>query len=162
MDSLKRDIGVGLAATSSAAAPAVEHFGELIRPGKYGHRLTREMYALVNKRSSTRIPEHMLNDELRALLAPHYEDAEMTIHTEAMVPVFREMKPDKSRFPRDWPWEICGLPVKELSKATLFWRPSLTERTSTGSSPAATSTTRGMNCRTGGAWTGKVHSAETT
>jgi hypothetical protein len=32
------------------------------------------MYALVNKRSSTRIPEYMLTDELRALLAPHYED----------------------------------------------------------------------------------------
>jgi hypothetical protein len=35
---------------------------------------SREMYALVNKRSSTRIPEYMLTDELRALLAPHYED----------------------------------------------------------------------------------------
>ena len=73
------------------AAPAVEHFGELIRPGKYGHRLTREMYALVNKRSSTRIPEHMLNDELRALLAPHYEDAEMTIHTDEFCRRHREI-----------------------------------------------------------------------
>lgn len=93
MDSLKRDIGVGLAVTSSAAAPAVEHFGELIRPGKYGHRLTREVYALVNKRSSTRIPEHMLNDELRALLAPHYEDAEMTIHTDEFCRRHREIAP---------------------------------------------------------------------
>jgi hypothetical protein len=48
------------------AASAVQHFGELVRPGKYGHRLTREMYALVNKKSSTRIPDHMLTDELRA------------------------------------------------------------------------------------------------
>lgn len=80
-----------MAATSSAAAPAVEHFGELIRPGKYGHRLTREMYALVNKRSSARIPEHMLNDELRAFLAPHYEDAELTIHTVEFCRRHREM-----------------------------------------------------------------------
>lgn len=60
----------------------IEHFGEMMRPGKYGHRLTREMYALVNKKPSTRIPEHMLTDELRAFLAPHYEDAELTILTD--------------------------------------------------------------------------------
>jgi hypothetical protein len=64
------------------AADAVEHFGELIRPGKYGFHLTRETYALINKKSSTRIPESMLTDELRAYLAPDYEDAELTIHTD--------------------------------------------------------------------------------
>lgn len=69
----------------------VEHFGEMIRPGKYGHRLTRDMYALVNKKSSTRIPEHMLTDELRAYLAPHYEDAELTIHTDEFCRRHREM-----------------------------------------------------------------------
>lgn len=71
--------------------PAVEHFGELVRPGKYGHRLTREMYAIVNKKSSTRIPEYLLTDELRALLGPHYEDAEMTIHTDEFCRRQREM-----------------------------------------------------------------------
>lgn len=60
----------------------VEHFGELIRPGKYGHRLTREMYALANKKSSARISEHMLTEELRTLLAPHFEDAGFTIRTD--------------------------------------------------------------------------------
>lgn len=71
-----------MTARTPLTSSAVEHFGELIRPGKYGHRLTREMYALVNKRSSTRIPESMLTDELRAYLAPHYEDDELTIHTD--------------------------------------------------------------------------------
>jgi hypothetical protein len=67
---------------ASNAASAVEHFGELVRPGKYGHRLTREMYALVNKRPSTRIPDYLLTDELRAFLAPRYEDAQMTIRSD--------------------------------------------------------------------------------
>ncbi|TSE15049.1 GIY-YIG nuclease family protein [Arthrobacter sp. KBS0703] len=71
--------------------PPVEHFGELIRPGKYGHCLTREMYALVNKKSSTRIPEHIMTDELRAYLAPHYEDAELTIRTDEFCRRHREM-----------------------------------------------------------------------
>jgi hypothetical protein len=66
----------------STAGPAVEHLGELIRPGKYGHRLTREMYALVNKKSSVRIPDYMLTDELRAALAPRFEDADLTIRSD--------------------------------------------------------------------------------
>ena len=77
----------------TAAAPAVaavEHFGELVRPGKYGHRLTREVYALVNKKSSTRLPDYVLTDDLRAILAPHYEDAEMTIRTDEFCRRHRE------------------------------------------------------------------------
>jgi hypothetical protein len=80
-----------LADLTRQSGPAVEHFGELVRPGKYGHRLTREMYALVNKRSSVPIPENWLTDELRALLAPHYEDAELTIHTDEYCRGHREM-----------------------------------------------------------------------
>jgi hypothetical protein len=53
----------------------------MIRPGKYGHRLTREMYALVNKKSSVPAPERM-SDELREYLSRHYEDAELTILTD--------------------------------------------------------------------------------
>lgn len=49
------------------------------------------MYALVNKKSSTRIPEHLLTDEMRAFLAPHYEDAELTIHTDEFCRRHREM-----------------------------------------------------------------------
>jgi hypothetical protein len=49
------------------------------------------MYALVNKKSSTRIPEHLLTDEMRAYLAPHYEDAELTIHTDEFCRRHREM-----------------------------------------------------------------------
>ena len=30
----------------------VEHFGEPLRPGKYGHRLVRERYAIIKKLSS--------------------------------------------------------------------------------------------------------------
>jgi len=31
---------------------SVEHFGEWVREGKYGFRLTRDLYALPNRRSS--------------------------------------------------------------------------------------------------------------
>jgi hypothetical protein len=41
----------------------------MMRPGRYGHRLTREMYALVNKTSSTRVPREMYSDELWAAVA---------------------------------------------------------------------------------------------
>lgn len=58
---------------------AVEHLGELIRPGKYGHRLTREMYALVNKTSSTKLPREMYSDDRWAALAWAYEDEDHTI-----------------------------------------------------------------------------------
>lgn len=80
-----------MATTGNSPGSPVEHFGELIRPGKYGYRLTREMYAMVNKKSSTRIPEYLLTDELRALLSKHYEDAEMTIHTDEFCRRHREM-----------------------------------------------------------------------
>jgi hypothetical protein len=80
-----------MATTGTSPDSAVEHFGELIRPGKYGHHLTREKYAMVNKKSSTRIPEYLLTDELRALLSKHYEDVEMTIHTDEFCSRHREM-----------------------------------------------------------------------
>jgi hypothetical protein len=60
------------------AVGAVEHFGELMRPGKYGHRLTREMYAQVNKTSSTRVPRETYSDELWAAVAWAYEDEDHT------------------------------------------------------------------------------------
>lgn len=56
------------------AAATIEHLGELVRPGKYGHRLTRDMYALVNKTPSARFPREMYSDELWASLDWAYED----------------------------------------------------------------------------------------
>ena len=56
------------------AGLTVEHFGELVRPGKSGHRLTRDMYAHVNKTSSTRVPREMYSDELWAAQSWAYED----------------------------------------------------------------------------------------
>ncbi|RNL51414.1 GIY-YIG nuclease family protein [Arthrobacter oryzae] len=61
---------------------AVEHFGERVRPGKYGHRLVREMYALVNKTSSTRVRRELFSDELWASLAWAYEDEDRTRHSD--------------------------------------------------------------------------------
>ncbi|GAB3557819.1 hypothetical protein GCM10027405_03290 [Arthrobacter alkaliphilus] len=62
----------------SQPTPPVEHFGELVWPGKYGHRLTREMYAMVNKTSSTRLPREWYTDEQWESLAWAYEDEEHT------------------------------------------------------------------------------------
>jgi hypothetical protein len=48
------------------------------------------MYAMVNKKSSARIPEHMLTDELRAYVAPHYEADHLPIHTDEFCRRHRE------------------------------------------------------------------------
>lgn len=45
-----------MVARAPLAGTAVEHFGELVPPGKYGHRLTRDMYALPNKSRPSESP----------------------------------------------------------------------------------------------------------
>ncbi|GAB3244441.1 GIY-YIG nuclease family protein [Arthrobacter pigmenti] len=52
----------------------VEHFGERIRLGKYGYRLTRESYAMPNKAASIRPPREVFSDTQWADLAWAYED----------------------------------------------------------------------------------------
>lgn len=69
---------------------AVPHFGELRRAGKYGHRLTREQYAIPNKASSTRAPRWMFSDEQWAELGWMYEDDEHTRHTDEFCRLQRE------------------------------------------------------------------------
>jgi hypothetical protein len=69
---------------------AVEHFGELRRAGKYGHRLTRDQYAIPNKMSSTRAPRWMFSDEQWAELGWMYEDDEHTRHTDEFCRLQRE------------------------------------------------------------------------
>lgn len=68
----------------------VEHFGELVRAGKYGYRLSRETYAVPNKTSSTRVPKDMVSDELWAELDWAYEDAEHTRLSDAFCERQRE------------------------------------------------------------------------
>lgn len=72
--------------------PPVEHFGEKIRSGKYGHRLTREMYALPNKRSShyeNRVRE-WFSDERWAADAWAYEDEAHTRYSDEYIECQRD------------------------------------------------------------------------
>jgi hypothetical protein len=63
-----------MARTGTLAVPRVKHFGETLRASRYGHRLTRDQYALVNKKPSSRFPREMYTDELWAAMAWMYED----------------------------------------------------------------------------------------
>ncbi|MHA7289554.1 GIY-YIG nuclease family protein [Arthrobacter sp. MDT3-24] len=60
-------------------APAVEHFGERLRQSKYGHRLTREMYAVPNKKPSAVRPREDVGEAFWASQAWAYEDEAHTI-----------------------------------------------------------------------------------
>ncbi|MCP1415430.1 GIY-YIG nuclease family protein [Paenarthrobacter sp. A20] len=46
----------------SGRTPPRKHFGETLRTSRYGHRLIRDEYALVNKRRSTRLPRELYTD----------------------------------------------------------------------------------------------------
>lgn len=68
----------GMGAITQQAGNAVEHFGERIRPGKYGYRLAREQYALPNKVPSSRFPREMYTDAMWAYLGWMFEDEDHT------------------------------------------------------------------------------------
>jgi len=59
--------------------PVVEHFGERLRQSKYGHRLTREKYAVPNKKPSTVVPREYVSEAYWASQAWAYEDEDHTI-----------------------------------------------------------------------------------
>lgn len=46
----------------SGRTPPRKHCGETLRTSRYGHRLIRDEYALVNKRRSTRLPRELYTD----------------------------------------------------------------------------------------------------
>lgn len=70
--------------------PARKHFGETLRASKYSHRLTRDEYALVNKRNSIRPPREYCTDaewegDVRA-----FEDQDQTLLTDEYCAMHRE------------------------------------------------------------------------
>ncbi len=57
------------------AEPAVvDHFGERVRRGKYGYRLSRETYAIVNKKPSVYIPRDAVSPQTWEELSWMFED----------------------------------------------------------------------------------------
>lgn len=62
--------------------PALTHFGERVLPGKYGLRLTRDQYALVNKKPSTYFTRDMFSEASWAAMAWAYEDEEHRVLTD--------------------------------------------------------------------------------
>lgn len=58
----------------SSRTPPRKHFGETLRASKYGHRLVRGEYALVNKRRSTRLARELYTDAAWEAEAWAFED----------------------------------------------------------------------------------------
>lgn len=57
----------------------VDHLGERVRAGKYGHRLTRELYAIINKKPTGRTPRDQMSAESWESEDWAYEDADHTV-----------------------------------------------------------------------------------
>jgi hypothetical protein len=75
------DVGTLKVPRNRTKASTVEHFGESIRLPKYGYRLNREQYALVNKRPSIPVSKESL-PELWASIDPWFEDEQHTSYTD--------------------------------------------------------------------------------
>jgi hypothetical protein len=59
--------------------PPIDHLGERIQAGKYGHRLTRVRYAVVNKKPTGRISRDQVSAEFWESQDWAYEDADHTV-----------------------------------------------------------------------------------
>jgi hypothetical protein len=70
--------------------PPRKHFGETLRASKYSHRLTRNEYALVNKRNSTRPPREYCTDAEWEADAWAFEDEDHTRLTDEHCAMHRE------------------------------------------------------------------------
>lgn len=70
--------------------PPPKHFGETLRASKYGHRLTRDQYALANKKPSTRFPREMYTDAHWAAEAWAFEDEDHTVLSDEYCTLQRE------------------------------------------------------------------------
>ncbi|MHA7289550.1 GIY-YIG nuclease family protein [Arthrobacter sp. MDT3-24] len=70
--------------------PPVDHLGERIQAGKYGHRLTRELYAVVNKKPTGRIYREQVSAEFWEAQDWAYEDADHTVLSDEFCILQRE------------------------------------------------------------------------
>ncbi|GAB2516325.1 hypothetical protein [Paramicrobacterium agarici] len=68
----------------------IEHFGEAIRPGKYGFYLSRETYAIPNRKPTSHAPRELFSAEDWKALDWAYEDEEHTHHSDEYCTVQRE------------------------------------------------------------------------
>lgn len=70
--------------------PAIEHFGEQLRASRFGHKMTRELYAYPNRRPKEKPrredwPEEVWNDT-----AWMYRDEEHTEHSDVFLLAYRD------------------------------------------------------------------------
>lgn len=70
--------------------PPRKHFGETLRASKYSHRLTRDEYAVVNKRNSTGLPREYCTDAQWEADAWAFEDEDHTRLTDEYCAMHRE------------------------------------------------------------------------
>lgn len=58
------------------------HFGEVVNPGKYGARLTRELYAIPNKKRYNPVRRELVSDAIWDREASAFEDEEHRVYTD--------------------------------------------------------------------------------
>ena len=71
--------------------PAVLHFGECINEGKYGFRLSRDEYAIPNRRSSFYVSRESLSDRIWKLRGADFVDDEQKMYTDEWLVKQREL-----------------------------------------------------------------------
>lgn len=70
--------------------PPLEHFGERLRPSKFGIKMTREMFAYPNRSPHQRVRRDQVEEQTWELMAWAYRDGEQTQHSDAYLLVQRD------------------------------------------------------------------------
>lgn len=79
-----------MTASKGISYPACEHFGESLRGSKFGHRMTRAMYAYPNRSPKERPNRERLGEALWEGTAWVYRDEDHTRHSDAYLLVQRD------------------------------------------------------------------------
>lgn len=76
--------------SSLSLQPGVNHFGEYLRASKFGHKMTRDLYAYPNRKPKERLNRKYISDEAWNSLAWAHRDADYSEHSDAFLLVQRD------------------------------------------------------------------------
>lgn len=76
---------------SPSSTPGIIHFGDRIGASKFGHKMTRELYAVPSRKPKERSRREQVGEELWADIAWSYRDDEHAEHSDAYLLVQRDV-----------------------------------------------------------------------
>lgn len=76
--------------TSLPSIPGVEHFGDIFRASKFGHKMIRDLYAYPGRKPKERSKREQLGEALWTNIAWSYRDDEHAEHSDAYLLVQRD------------------------------------------------------------------------